>query len=79
MGNADGIGAIFAEITGDNVLIGASAPVVDDGAFDCDGDGTNDPNVFGPGVEVSSGSVATAESVPNASVGTAGTDRYELR
>jgi parallel beta-helix repeat protein len=43
-GNANGLAAIFAPETGDNTLAGSSQEIVDDGSFDCDGDGTVEPN-----------------------------------
>ena len=45
-GNAGDIGAIFPDSSGANTLAGNGTIVVDDGAFDCDGDGLNDPNVI---------------------------------
>ena len=45
-GNPGDIGAIFPDSSGANALAGNGTIVVDDGAFDCDGDGLNDPNVI---------------------------------
>src|SRR5437773_4257410 len=45
-GNAGDVGAIFPDSSGANTLAGNGTIVVDDGAFDCDGDGLNDPNVI---------------------------------
>ena len=45
-GNAGDVGAIFPDSSGANTLVGNGTIVVDDGAFDCDGDGLNDPNVI---------------------------------
>ena len=45
-GNAGDIGAIFPDSSGANTLTGNGTIVVDDGAFDCDGDGLNDPNII---------------------------------
>jgi hypothetical protein len=44
--NADDLGAIFLETTGANTLVGNKNVVVDNGDFDCDGDGISDPNVI---------------------------------
>ena len=44
--NADNPGAIFDEDTGANTLVGNKNVVVDNGNFDCDGDGISDPNVI---------------------------------
>jgi len=45
-GNAGDVGAILPDSSGANTLAGNGTIVVDDGAFDCDGDGLNDPNVI---------------------------------
>jgi Right handed beta helix region len=45
-GNAGNIGLIFTSTTGANTLVGNQTVVVDNGAFDCNGDGVNDPNVI---------------------------------
>src|SRR5881396_403979 len=45
-GNAGDVGAVFPDSSGANTLAGNGTIVVDDGAFDCDGDGLNDPNVI---------------------------------
>lgn len=49
-GNANDLGAYFAELTGANTLVGNKNVVADNGNFDCDGDGVVDPNIItGPG------------------------------
>ena len=49
-GNAGDVGAIFDTPTGGNVLVGNKNVVIDDGSFDCNGDGVLDPNIIsGPG------------------------------
>ena len=45
-GNVGNVGAIFAATTGANTLVGDGTIVIDNGAFDCDGDGVNDPNII---------------------------------
>jgi len=45
-GNAGDVGAIFPDSSGANTLTGNGTIVVDDGAFDCDADGLNDPNII---------------------------------
>jgi hypothetical protein len=45
-GNAGGLGLVLAITTGANLVIGTEGRVVDDGAFDCDGDGDIDPNII---------------------------------
>jgi Leucine-rich repeat (LRR) protein/nitrous oxidase accessory protein NosD len=42
--NYDNVGAIFRDDSGANTLVGDGTIVVDDGDFDCDGDGLPDPN-----------------------------------
>ncbi len=37
---------IFTSTTGANTLVGNQTVVVDNGAFDCDGDGVNDANII---------------------------------
>ena len=50
-GNAGDVGVVFPDSSGANRLAGNGTIVVDDGAFDCDGDGLNDPNIIsGPGM-----------------------------
>jgi nitrous oxidase accessory protein NosD len=50
-GNAGNVGLVFNETTGANTYAGNATLVVDNGAFDCDGDGVNDPNIIsGPGM-----------------------------
>lgn len=44
-GNGDDLGTVFERSTGSNLFVGAGKLVADDGAADCDGDGTPDPNV----------------------------------
>ena len=49
-GNAGDVGAIFDVMTGANVFDGNQTVVIDNGSFDCDGDGQPDRNVIsGPG------------------------------
>jgi len=49
--NAGDVGLVFDATTGANIFAGSATLVVDDGAFDCDGDGVNDPNIIsGPGM-----------------------------
>ena len=71
-GNAGDVGAVFPDSAGANTLAGNGTIVVDDGAFDCDGDGLNDPNVItGAGavrhglhvVETVSGAVRTVRGI----------------
>lgn len=45
-GNAGGVGAIFSIHSGANSFIGDGTIVIDDGQFDCNGDGTIDPNLI---------------------------------
>ena len=45
-GNANNLGVLFAVNSGANTLVGNQNVVVDAGAFDCDGDGSVDPNVI---------------------------------
>ena len=45
-GNAGEVGAAFDVMTGANSLAGNGTIVADDGRFDCDGNGTIDPNVI---------------------------------
>ncbi len=46
-GNAGDLGALLNDSTGANVVAGVdNATVIDNGAFDCDGDGRIDPNVI---------------------------------
>jgi len=50
-GNAGDVGLVFDNTTGANTFTGNANLVVDNGAFDCDGDGVNDPNIIsGPGI-----------------------------
>lgn len=44
--NGNSVGAEFFAESGANTLVGNGTTVVDDGAMDCDGDGTVDPNVI---------------------------------
>ena len=46
-GNADDTGIIFEVDTGANTVVGNNNVVIDNGDFDCDGDGNADPNVIG--------------------------------
>jgi hypothetical protein len=45
-GNGGNVGLAFAATTGANTFVGNQTIVVDDGAFDCDGDGVVDPNII---------------------------------
>ncbi len=45
-GNAGNVGLFFPGTTGANTLVGNQTVVVDNGAFDCNGDGVNDPNII---------------------------------
>jgi Periplasmic copper-binding protein (NosD) len=45
-GNTGNIGIIFPTLSGANTVVGNPGIVVDNGAFDCDGDGANDPNII---------------------------------
>jgi len=45
-GNAGNVGLIFDVPTGANTVVGNQNVVVDNGAFDCDGDGIIDPNII---------------------------------
>ena len=50
-GNAENVGLFLYPTTGANTYKGNANLVVDSGAFDCDGNGTNDPNIIvGPGI-----------------------------
>jgi len=50
-GNAGNLGLFLTDTTGANVVAGAqNAVVIDNGAFDCDGDGRIDPNIITGGV-----------------------------
>lgn len=50
-GNAGNLGLLFDVATGANTYAGDRNVVVDNGAFDCNGDGVNDPNIIsGPGM-----------------------------
>ncbi|MEX2157467.1 MAG: hypothetical protein WD773_11600 [Gemmatimonadales bacterium] len=49
--NVSNVGAIFDEATGANTFLGNQTVVIDNGDFDCDGDGVVDPNgITGPGL-----------------------------
>ncbi len=50
-GNAADLGLLLDDSTGANIVAGvANAVVIDNGAFDCDGDGSVDPNIITGGV-----------------------------
>jgi len=46
-GNANDMGAVFDVPTGANIMVGDENVVIDNGSFDCDGDGIADPNTIG--------------------------------
>ena len=52
-GNVGNIAAIFDVSTGANRLLGNRSTVIDNGAFDCDGDGRIDPNIIPTGNVIS--------------------------
>jgi Right handed beta helix region len=65
-----GPGIVFFATTGANKLVGNRTTFVDDGAFDCNGDGVNDPNIITGTVfhgmrpdSVSSGPVTTVHGI----------------
>lgn len=62
-------GALFDPPTGANTYDGDPSPVVDLGAFDCDGDGVDDPNQIS-----TAGASPSAAAVPSAPA-TSGSDR----
>jgi len=45
-GNGSNIGLIFPDTSGANTVVGNPSLVVDNGAYDCTGDGVNDPNII---------------------------------
>jgi hypothetical protein len=45
-GNAGNLGLIFDVTTGANTFVGNQNDVIDNGAFDCTGDGVEDPNII---------------------------------
>ena len=45
-GTGGGIGIFFDVTTGANVFVGNQTVIVDNGAFDCNDDGRNDPNII---------------------------------
>ncbi len=45
-GNFNDWGAIFWFTSGANTLVGNQNVVIDDGDYDCDGDGMSDPNII---------------------------------
>ena len=50
-GNSGNLGLVFDATSGANTYAGDRSVVVDNGAFDCNGDGVNDPNILsGPGM-----------------------------
>ena len=50
-GNPANLGLVFDVTSGANTYAGDRTLVVDNGAFDCNGDGVNDPNIIaGPGM-----------------------------
>jgi len=66
-GNAGDVGLIFPGQSGANVLSGNQNVVIDDGAWDCDGDGVNDPNIItGKGKVLNGASLAPLADVQQA-------------
>lgn len=45
-GNAGNLGVVFDATTGANTLVGNQNIAIDNGAFDCNGDAANDPNII---------------------------------
>jgi len=45
-GNGSNIGLIFPDTSGANTVVGNPTLVVDNGAYDCNGDGVSDPNII---------------------------------
>ena len=45
-GNGGNVGLVFDATTGANTLVGNGTIVIDNGGFDCDSDGVNDPNII---------------------------------
>ena len=45
-GNGSNIGLIFPDTSGANTVVGNPSVIVDNGAYDCNGDGVNDPNII---------------------------------
>lgn len=64
-GNPGNMGLIFDVTTGANVYLGNPNVVVDNGAFDCDGDGDVDPN-FVPGHVAVAHAVSLSRNVSDA-------------
>lgn len=64
-GNPGNLGLIFDATTGANTLVGDGTIVIDNGAFDCDGDGVNDPNIITGAGAVMNG-VNLGDAVSNA-------------
>lgn len=60
----DTYAAAFEEPTGANVLVGGPAAVVDNGALDCDGDGTVDPNQITSGGRILHGPSLARAVIP---------------
>src|SRR5438128_2201022 len=66
-GNAGDVGLIFPGQSGANVLSGNQNVVIDDGAWDCDGDAVNDPNIItGKGKVLNGASLAPLADVQQA-------------
>lgn len=45
-GNSSNIGLIFPDTSGAKTVVGDPTVVVDNGAYDCDGEGVIDPNTI---------------------------------
>ena len=66
-GNAGNLGLVFDATSGANTYAGDRTVVVDNGAFDCNGDGVNDPNILsGPGMARHGLGVGTGGAVAGA-------------
>jgi hypothetical protein len=69
-------GAIFLASTGANVWRGNPGEVQDRGSFDCDGDGSVDPNVISGARSAASDSSAAARALPAEATPSRGDGRY---
>ncbi len=64
-GNAGNIGLLLDVTTGANRVVGNGTIVIDNGSFDCNGDGVNDPNIIAGAAAVTPG-VVLGEAVSGA-------------